>query len=51
MRGASIAYAEVDGIRVCITEDGTWCEREHGHSGPHVIAPYVPPPDWERCRP
>lgn len=38
-RGASIAYAEVDGIAVCILGDGRWCEREQGHAGLHVLRP------------
>ena len=39
MRGAAIAYAEIDGIPVCILDDGEWCEREKGHDGPHVLRP------------
>ena len=38
MRGAQIGYAEIDGHRVCILSGGQWCEREHGHDGPHVLA-------------
>lgn len=38
MSGAKIAYAEVDGIPVCLAA-GRWCEREAGHDGPHVFAP------------
>lgn len=39
MSGATIAYAEIDGIAVCILDDGKWCERELGHEGAHVIRP------------
>jgi hypothetical protein len=39
MDGVPIHYAEIDGIRVCILDGGAWCEREHGHDGPHVIRP------------
>lgn len=42
MRGATIQYAEVDGIAVCILDDGQWCEREMGHDGAHVIASAMP---------
>ena len=41
-RGRSIAYAEVDGVPVCILDDGRWCEREFGHDGAHVIRSSVP---------
>lgn len=47
MRGATIACAEIDGIPVCILDDGEWCERERGHDGPHVIAPPVPFFEWD----
>ena len=33
-----INYAELDGIPVCISDDG-WCLREAGHTGPHVYDP------------
>lgn len=36
MKGAVVSYAEIDGVQVCIV-DGAWCEREHGHDGPHVF--------------
>lgn len=39
MDGVAIQCAEIDGIRVCIPDRHTWCEREHGHDGPHVIRP------------
>lgn len=39
MSGATIDYAEIDSIRVCILPDGQWCEREHGHSGAHALSP------------
>lgn len=42
MRGTQITYAEIDGIPICILEDGQWCEREAGHTGPHVINPDTP---------
>lgn len=35
--GKSVPYAEVDGIPVCVLGSGEWCERERGHSGPHVL--------------
>lgn len=47
MRCASIAYAEIDGIPVCILEDGQWCERQMGHEGAHVVAPLVPHAAWD----
>lgn len=47
MRGATIQYAEVDGVPVCILDDGGWCEREQGHDGPHVIAPLIPAERWD----
>lgn len=47
MRGAQISYAEIDGQRVCILPDEQWCEREHGHDGPHVIAPLIPHEKWD----
>jgi hypothetical protein len=34
--GPKINYAELDGIPVCITDDG-WCLRGAGHTGPHVF--------------
>jgi hypothetical protein len=34
-RGHQFSYGELDGIPVCITDDG-WCLREAGHTGPHV---------------
>lgn len=49
MRGATIAYAEIDGIPVCILDDGEWCEREMGHDGPHVIAPLISRGFWDRA--
>ena len=36
MRGAVASFAEIDGVRVCLV-GGAWCEREHGHEGPHVF--------------
>ncbi|MDF2554147.1 MAG: hypothetical protein K0R60_42 [Microbacterium sp.] len=39
MNGFTISYAEIDGIRVCILDDGRWCERDYGHAGLHVIDP------------
>lgn len=47
MRGATIDYAEIDGMAVCILDDGQWCEREQGHDGAHVIAPFIPPALWD----
>lgn len=47
MRGVSIAYAEIDGIPVCILDGGEWCERQLGHEGPHVIAPLIPSSVWD----
>lgn len=49
-RGASIHYAEIDGVAICILEGGQWCEREAGHDGPHVIAPLIPHEAWERAK-
>jgi hypothetical protein len=37
--GFSITYAEIDGVPVCIFDDGEWCERDVGHDGPHVLRP------------
>lgn len=47
MRGAAIAYAEMDGIPVCILDGGEWCEGEQGHDGPHVLAPLIPRAIWD----
>jgi hypothetical protein len=38
---STIHYAEVDGIPVCMLDDGQWCEREAGHEGPHVLRDQV----------
>jgi hypothetical protein len=38
MNGQGVTYAELDGVPICILNDGRWCERELGHDGPHVLA-------------
>ena len=50
-RGASITYAEIDGIPICIV-GGNLCEREAGHEGPHVFrnaGPWIETAAWDRA--
>lgn len=49
-RGATISYAEIDGIPVCIVGE-EWCEREAGHEGSHVfknVGPWIETAAWNR---
>lgn len=37
MGGVLIVYVEIDGVVVCIFDDGQWCECELGYEGVYVV--------------